>query len=250
MYPLTYYETFMRYEASYDVFVAMPFTKSIEKAYVSVIEPAIKAVTINGKPLNPRIINRGTTGSPDIHEQIFDAIIHSRFVIADLTIQSKYRGDDHTTRWQANANVAYEVGLASAWRNPEDILLIYQEHPKHSYSFDVQNLRHIAYRVSDRQAVILDPLLERHERRLPEWLPFEVVRNGVTAELLHRLDGRMNVFNRRIHGDQVYQYSKFSFSGALPHQPAHPIGNSLGHARPEDVVMDVEHQADVPFLRI
>lgn len=48
-------------------------------------------------------------------------------------------------RWQANANVAYEVGLASAWRNPEDILLIHQGHPNHSYSFDVQNLRHVQY---------------------------------------------------------------------------------------------------------
>jgi hypothetical protein len=37
------------------------------------------------------------------------------------------------------------VGLACAWRNPEDILLIHQPHASHSYSFDVQNLRHLEY---------------------------------------------------------------------------------------------------------
>jgi hypothetical protein len=74
----------MRYEASDQVFVAMPFSKPFQRAYDTVIAPAIAAVCLNGKPfLQPRIINRGTTGSPDIHEQIFDAIIHSRLVIAN-----------------------------------------------------------------------------------------------------------------------------------------------------------------------
>ena len=128
MYPMTYYENFMRYEASDQVFVAMPFSKPFQHAFDTVIAPAIAAVLLNGKPfLEPRIINRGTTGSPDIHEQIFDAIIHSRLVIADMTVQSSCPADDGGVRWQANANVAYEVGLACAWRNPEDILLIH--HP-------------------------------------------------------------------------------------------------------------------------
>jgi hypothetical protein len=135
----------MRYEASDEVFVAMPFTKSFQQSYETIIEPAITAVSINAKPLKARIINRGITGSPDIHEQIFDAIIHSRLVIADMTVQSHYTADDATDRWQANANVAYEVGLASAWRNPEDILLIYQARHGHNYSFDIQNLRHVSY---------------------------------------------------------------------------------------------------------
>ena len=96
--------------------------------------------------LVPRIINRATSGSPDIHEQIFDAILHSRLVVADMTVQSNYADASGKARWQANANVAYEVGLAAAWRNPEDVLLIHPGHPDHSYSFDVQNLRHVQYR--------------------------------------------------------------------------------------------------------
>ena len=145
MYPRTYFETFMRYEARDQVFVAMPFTASFQRAFDRVIEPAIKRVAVNGRTLVPRIINRATSGSPDIHEQIFDAILHSRLVIADMTVQAKSAGDDGTMRWQANANVSYEVGLAAAWRNPEDILLIHQGHADHSYSFDVQNLRHVRY---------------------------------------------------------------------------------------------------------
>jgi hypothetical protein len=128
----------------------MPFTNAFQKAYETVIEPAITSVSVNGKPLTARIINRGTTGSPDIHEQIFDAIIHARLVIADMTVQSSYTGGDGSAIWQANSNVAYEVGLASAWRNPEDILLIHQEHREHSYSFDIQNLRHLPYNMTNR----------------------------------------------------------------------------------------------------
>ena len=156
MYPLTYYENFMRYEASDQVFVAMPFSKPFQRAFDTVIAPAIANVLSNGKPfLKPRIINRDTTGSPDIHEQIFDAIIHSRLVIADMTVQSCCQGDDGDVRWQANANVAYEVGLASAWRNPEDILLIHQPHAQHAYSFDVQNLRHLVYEAGNIGSVQL-----------------------------------------------------------------------------------------------
>jgi hypothetical protein len=136
----------MRYEAQDQMFVAMPFSDSFRHAFEYVIEPAIKRVTVMGRPLIPRIINRATSGSPDIHEQIFDAILHSRLVIADMTVQASCKeGAVGKLRWQPNANVAYEVGLAAAWRNPEDILLIHQGHPDHAYSFDVQNLRHVQY---------------------------------------------------------------------------------------------------------
>ena len=153
MYPRTYYETFMRYEANDQVFVAMPFSASFKNAFEHVIEPAIKRVLVNQRPLVPRIVNRDISGSPDIHEQIFDAILHSRLVIADMTMQSSYKDDNDSLRWQPNANVMYEVGLASAWRNPEDILLIYQGHSNHSYSFDIQNLRHVQYDLANPSSV-------------------------------------------------------------------------------------------------
>lgn len=143
----------MRYEALDQVFVAMPFSVSFRQAFDNVIAPAIKLVTVNRRQLVPRIINRATSGSPDIHEQIFDAILHSRLVVADMTVQANCTGDNGMSRWQPNANVAYEVGLACAWRNPEDILLIHQGHPDHSYSFDVQNLRHVQYDPKDPSSV-------------------------------------------------------------------------------------------------
>ena len=58
MYPRTYYETFMRYEASHEVFVAMPFSTAFQKAYENVIQPAILSVSLNNKALAARIINR------------------------------------------------------------------------------------------------------------------------------------------------------------------------------------------------
>lgn len=143
----------MRYEAADQVFVAMPFSPAFQNAFECIIEPAIRRVRVRGRLLVPRIINRATSGSPDIHEQIFDAILHSRLVVADMTVQSNYADAGGKIRWQANANVAYEVGLAAAWRNPEDILLIHQGHPDHSYSFDVQNLRHVQYDPGDTASV-------------------------------------------------------------------------------------------------
>jgi hypothetical protein len=143
----------MRYEAKDEVFVAMPFTSSFQRAFDHTIEPAIKRVTVNDRPLVPRIINRANSGSPDIHEQIYDAILHARLVIADMTVQSSYMGDASALRWQANSNVAYEVGLAFAWRNSEDVLLIHQGHADHSYSFDVQNLRHVKYDPNDASSI-------------------------------------------------------------------------------------------------
>lgn len=155
MYPRTYFETFMRYEAKDQVFVAMPFTGPFRKAFETVIEPAVRRVSVNGRPLSARIINRATSGAPDIHEQIFDAVLHSRLVIADMTVQSTCVVDDGSSRWQANANVTYEVGLASAWRNPEDILLIHQSHSGHTYGFDVQNLRHVQYEPDSAASIAL-----------------------------------------------------------------------------------------------
>jgi hypothetical protein len=145
----------MRYEASHEVFVAMPFSAAFRRAFDAVIEPAVTRVNVGGVPLTARIINRATSGSPDIHEKIFDSIIHSRLVIADMTVQAMSAGDDGSLRWQANSNVAYEVGLAAAWRNPEDILLIHQTHPNHAYSFDVQNLRHVQYHLDDATSVAI-----------------------------------------------------------------------------------------------
>ncbi len=153
MYPRTFHENFMRYEASDQVFVAMPFSPPFRAAFERVIEPAIRRVSVRGRPLVARIINRATSGAPDIHEQIFDAVLHSRIVLADMTVQASCPDERGGVRWQANANVTYEVGLASAWRNPEDILLVHQRNPSHTYSFDVQNLRHVEYDLASPTAV-------------------------------------------------------------------------------------------------
>jgi hypothetical protein len=48
MYPATYYEKFMQYEPSNEVFVAMPFSSSFQNAFDTVIQPAIKRVSIKG----------------------------------------------------------------------------------------------------------------------------------------------------------------------------------------------------------
>ena len=101
LYPRTYFETFMRYEARDEVFVAMPFTDQFQKVYDLVIAPAIARVTVGGLPLRPVIINRGISGSPDIHEAIYDAILHSRLVIADMTVQASCVVDGGAVRWQA-----------------------------------------------------------------------------------------------------------------------------------------------------
>jgi hypothetical protein len=109
VYPKTYYETFARYEASDEIFVAIPFSTEFETALNKVIIPAIRSVTFNKKQLRERVVNRGTTGAPDIHEKIFDGILHSRLMIADMTVQANYVTASGRRRWQANSNVATKL---------------------------------------------------------------------------------------------------------------------------------------------
>src|SRR5262245_40635182 len=131
MHPSVYYNTFLKYEPSDYIFVAMPFTGTFPDAFQKIIDPAVQAGSLAaGRVLRSRIVNRGTAGSPGIHAEIFDGILHARLVVADLSVQA-VAVEAGRTRWFANPNVAYEVGLAAAWRNPEDILLIHQEHPEH-----------------------------------------------------------------------------------------------------------------------
>lgn len=242
MYPLNYYETFMRYEASDEVFVAMPFTADFERAYDTVIKPAIETVSINSKNLRPRIINRGTTGSPDIHEQIFEAIIHSRMVIADMTVQSNYTDNNGAIWWQPNANVAYEVGLATTWRNPEDILLIHQKHQEHSYSFDIQNLRHVSYETGNPDSVqlIADEIVRaiNRSRFLAEQTYSKIIQSlsPTAIQFMHQESQRtfpviafkkieMGIIDCRIHAA-----TELLSCGALKNRNVIPQGSSKGVA--------------------
>ncbi len=118
MHPRDYHQTFLRYQASDEVFVARPFTPRFDKAYDTIIEPAIRSVLINGKPVRPRIVNRSTTDSADIQTEICNGVLHCRLIVADMTVQGVVVDGDRTS-WQPNANVAYEVGLTAAWRNPQ-----------------------------------------------------------------------------------------------------------------------------------
>jgi hypothetical protein len=160
MFPRNYYETFMRYEASDDVFVAMPFSEEFQAVYEAVIEPAVRLVRLGDRALKPLIVNRSMAGAADIHEKIMDGILHSRLVVADMTVQSYYHREDGSRCWQPNANVSYEVGLAAAWRNAEDILLVHRARPDHVYSFDVQSLRHVEFHPTEPENSIR---LLRHE---------------------------------------------------------------------------------------
>jgi hypothetical protein len=232
----------MRYEASDEVFVAMPFTADFERAYDTVIKPAIETVSINSKNLRPRIINRGTTGSPDIHEQIFEAIIHSRMVIADMTVQSNYTDNNGAIWWQPNANVAYEVGLATTWRNPEDILLIHQKHQEHSYSFDIQNLRHVSYETGNPDSVqlIADEIVRaiNRSRFLAEQTYSKIIQSlsPTAIQFMHQESQRtfpviafkkieMGIIDCRIHAA-----TELLSCGALKNRNVIPQGSSKGVA--------------------
>jgi hypothetical protein len=76
-------------------------------------------VTIYGKKLLPRIINVGTPGSPDIHERIFDAIIHSRLIIADMTVQSQYTDDDNIIRCKPTQMWLMKLALLALGKIPK-----------------------------------------------------------------------------------------------------------------------------------
>ena len=136
MFPREYFDTYWRPDLRDEVFVAMSFAACFNDAWTEIIRPAVDGQLADLNLTAHRVDT--TTISGSILTEIMDGIANARFVLADISTEpSGYR----------NANVLYEVGLAHALRQPEEVLLLRQDNEQ--IAFDVASVRVHVYNPND-----------------------------------------------------------------------------------------------------
>jgi len=137
MNPNAFLKTYWRASFRPTVFVAMSFAPAYAKRFETVIEPAIRAINTSDGQLVPHRVDISQSGDSIITE-IVDGIAHSRLVLADVSSIGKDSISGNSFR---NGNVMYEVGIALACRQPQDVLLIRDDHDP--FLFDLSAIPHV-----------------------------------------------------------------------------------------------------------
>lgn len=110
MYPKHFFERFWEGEQKNQLFVGMAFDDSVDSRF-STIDKAAKSLKFD------KAFRVGLeTEANSINDRIFDSIANSKMLLFDLS-------DDTRTK-EINHSVIYESGIASAIREPFDIVLI------------------------------------------------------------------------------------------------------------------------------
>ena len=143
MYPAQFLSLFPPFPRENRVFVAMSFDLRFDLRWNDVIKPGIESVLINDIALEAfRVDSRQVSDS--IMTDILQGISKCRLVFADITMLEK-----HNNQVFRNSNVMYEVGLAHAARQPEEVLLFRSDNEP--LLFDVANIRVNSYNPDDNQ---------------------------------------------------------------------------------------------------
>jgi hypothetical protein len=111
-----------------------------------VIAPAIEDISINNMPLKAYRVDTSTSGD-SILTDIMEGIAHSQMIVADISTIGR---DSVSSVPYRNGNVMYEVGIALACRQPQDVLLIRDD--KEKFLFDVSTIPHMHIDFTDEPA--------------------------------------------------------------------------------------------------
>ena len=123
MYPAHLFELFPPFPRDERVFVAMSFDPALRLRWTNVIEPAVREAG-----LEPFRVDASKV-SDSILTEILQGIARARLILADISSVGGVR----------NANVLYEVGMAHAARQPQEVLLFRSDSDR--LLFDVSNVR-------------------------------------------------------------------------------------------------------------
>lgn len=141
------------------VFVAMSFAPQYKSRYDTIIAPAIESIVINNNvALKAYRVDTSKSGD-SILTDIMDGIAHSQMVLADV---STFGSDSVTQQPYRNGNVMYEVGIALACRQPQEVLLIRDD--SDSFLFDVSTIPHMTIdfgRIQEARKLLQDELIAR-----------------------------------------------------------------------------------------
>ena len=137
MHPNVFLKTFWRMDMKPQIFVAMSFAPHYKQRFDDIIAPAIRSIAFNHVPLSAYRVDTSKSGD-SILTDIMEGIAHSRMVLADVSTIGK---DASTSQKYRNGNVMYEVGIALACRQPQEVLLIRDDND--SFLFDVSTIPHL-----------------------------------------------------------------------------------------------------------
>jgi hypothetical protein len=132
MYPKLFFENFWSSGQKNEIFIGIPFDGEYNTKFQK-IDRVAKSLGFD----KANTVKEGIIAGDIIHE-ILDGIANSKTLLFDIS-------DD--TRWsKINENVTYELGIAHAMREPEDILVIRKKSEK-PISFDFSHIRYHEYDV-------------------------------------------------------------------------------------------------------
>lgn len=137
MHPNVFLKTFWRMDLKPQVFVAMSFAQQYKARYETIIAPAIESIAINNVRLKAYRVDTSKSGD-SILTDIMEGVAHSQMVLADVSTIGKDAGTQQPYR---NGNVMYEVGIALACRQPQEVLLIRDDND--NFLFDVSTIPHM-----------------------------------------------------------------------------------------------------------
>ncbi len=151
MYVKFFFERFWEGNQRNELFVCMPFHDSMDGKFELIQEAARlagfeRAARVK-EDWQPNVIT----------DKIFDGIANSRLLLFDLSDDPKQK--------QANGNVLYELGIANAMRDPQDMVLI-RKKSRRRVPFDISGLTYISY-IDLGAPVLRDILRDALERQ--EW---------------------------------------------------------------------------------
>jgi hypothetical protein len=115
------------------VFVAMSFDAKFTPRWENVIAPAISRIEHQGRRLRPHRVDLSRASDAMVSE-ILRGIGRATLVLADISASADLDG-----RAVRNANVMYEVGIAHAVRQPQEVVLVRSD--KGKLDFDIAGVR-------------------------------------------------------------------------------------------------------------
>ena len=118
--------------------------KARQEGKIIAFKEVVKGLKIEDLTFEPVVAKEIKSG--DFNENILSGIIKSTFVVCDVTPIKNYRDGIFSKKSVFNPNVMVELGLALAWKMPEQVIVLWDEEDKrfpedlasdvHSYHID------------------------------------------------------------------------------------------------------------------
>lgn len=143
MHPNAFLQTHWRLDLKPQIFVAMSFSDAYTPRLENVYKPAIESIKTGNTALTAYRVDNSKTGD-SILTDILEGIAHSQMVLADVSALGR---DSVSGAAYRNGNVMYEVGLALACRQSQEVLLVRDD--KERFLFDVSTIPHMHLNFAD-----------------------------------------------------------------------------------------------------